>query len=115
MAAQAQAANGDARRGERQFQRCFACHSVDPSETAKLQGPSLYRIVGRRAASLPGFEYSDAMRAKGAAGLIWDAATLDHYLADPDAVVTGTRMSVPPLNDPQDRADIIAYLAAAGR
>jgi cytochrome c len=74
--------NGDAARGERVFQRCFACHSVDPGETAKLQGPSLYRILGRPAAALGGFEYSPAMRAKAAAGLVWSEAVLDRYIAD---------------------------------
>jgi cytochrome c2 len=106
--------NGDAARGERVFQRCFACHSVDPNEKARLQGPSLYRIVGRPAAALPGFEYSDAMRTKGAAGLVWDQATLDRYIADPEGVVVGTIMSAPPLRDEQERADLLAYLARSG-
>lgn len=101
-------------RGERVFQRCYSCHSVDRNETAKLQGPNLFQIVGRPAGASDGFEYSDAMREKAAAGLIWDAATLDRYIADPDAVVPGTRMSVPPLRDEQDRADLIAYLARSG-
>src|SRR5262245_24806539 len=108
----ARAAGGDAVRGERQFQRCFACHSVDPGEAARLQGPSLAGVVGRRAASVTGFEYSDAMKAKGAAGLVWDASALDRYLADPEAFVPGTTMSVPPLGDAQARADLIAYLSA---
>ena len=96
------------------FQRCFACHSVDPNEKARLQGPSLYRIVGRPAAALPGFEYSDAMRRKGAAGLVWDQPMLDRYIADPEAVVVGTIMSAPPLRDEQERADLLAYLARTG-
>jgi cytochrome c len=52
------------------------------------------------------------MKAKAAAGLVWDAGTLGLYIADPQAVVPGTRMSMPPLADEQERADIIAYLAA---
>ena len=44
---------GDAARGERAFQRCYSCHSIDPNEAAKLQGPSLYRIMGRPAAASP--------------------------------------------------------------
>jgi cytochrome c len=105
---------GDAARGERAFQRCYACHSVDPGEKAKLQGPSLYRVLGRPAGALPGFDYSEAMRSKGAGGLVWDAGTLDSYIADPDAVVPGTAMSAPPLGDEQERADIIAFLARSG-
>ena len=109
------AADGDAARGERAFLRCYSCHSVDPNETAKLQGPSLYRIVGRPAASIAGFDYSDAMLEKAAAGLVWDRATLERYIADPEAMLPGTRMSVPPLRDEQERADIVAYLARSGR
>lgn len=113
VATAARAAEGDARRGEREFQRCFACHSVDAGETAKLQGPSLAGVVGRPAASVAGFEYSDAMKAKGAAGLVWDPAPLDRYLADPEAFVPGTSMVVlPPLRDEQTRADLIAYLSS---
>ncbi len=110
-----EAETGDAVRGERRFQRCFSCHSVEPNETAKLQGPSLYRVIGRRAGTLAGFDYSPAMIAKGKAGLVWDADTLNAYIADADAIVPGTRMSVPPLRDEQDRLDIIVYLAFAGR
>jgi cytochrome c len=105
---------GDAVRGERAFQRRYSCHSVDPNETAKLQGPSLFQIIGRPAGATAGFEYSDAMRNKAATGLVWDAAALDRYIADPEAVVPGTRMSVPPLRDEQERADLIAYLARLG-
>jgi cytochrome c2 len=111
----AYAAEGDAVRGERVFERCYACHSVDPKETAKLQGPSLFQIIGRPAAAVAGFEYSEAMREKGAAGLIWDAATLDRYIANPEGAVPGTLMSAPPLRDEQERADLIAYLARSGR
>ncbi len=108
------AVTGDAQRGERAFQRCFSCHSVDPDEKARLQGPSLYRVLGRPAAALANFDYSDAMRAKGAGGLVWDAGTLDRYIADTEEVVPGTAMSAPPLRDEQERADIIAYLARSG-
>jgi cytochrome c2 len=106
---------GDVGRGERTFQRCYSCHSVDPNETAKLQGPSLYRIMGRPAAAILSFEYSDAMRARGAAGLVLDATTLEDYIANPEGVVAGTSMSAPPLRDAHERADLIAYLALSGR
>ena len=112
----ARAAEGDAVRGARVFQRCYSCHSIDPNQTAQLQGPSLHRIVGRTAASVAGFEYSDAMKAKGAAGLIWTASTLDRFIADPEAFVPGTPMVVlPPLRDAQERADLIAYLSSISR
>jgi cytochrome c len=103
-----------AARGERVFQRCFSCHSVDPQEKAKLQGPNSYKIVGRPAARIAGFEYSEAMQRVAAGGLVWDIATLNRYLADPDAVVPGTNMSIAPLCDEQERADLLAYLAQSG-
>ena len=110
------AVEGDAGRGERAFQRCFACHTVAPDAAGTLlQGPSLFKIVGRPAAAVPGFDYSAAMRARAAAGLVWDAAALNRYLADPEEAVPGTRMSVPPLRDEEERADLIAYLARSGR
>lgn len=109
------AADGNASRGERVFQRCYSCHSVDPNEKTRLQGPSLYRVLGRPAATVPGFEYSDAMRKRASEGLVWNAATIDAYVADPDSIVPGTIMSIPPLRDAGDRADLIAYLEQAGR
>src|SRR5262245_56031028 len=108
-------AGGDAARGERVFQRCYACHSVDPDETANLQGPSLFQVLGRPAARVAGFEFSDAMKAKGAAGLIWTPEALDAFIADPEAFVPGTLMALPPLRREQDRADLVAYLARVGR
>lgn len=109
------AQEGDAARGERVFQRCYACHSIAPGETASVQGPTLFQIVGRPAAAISGFDYSEAMREKAAAGLVWDAATLDRYIADPEMVVPGTRMSVPAMRDEQERADLIAYLSHSAR
>ena len=104
---------GDAARGERVFQRCYSCHSVDPHETATMQGPSLFRVVGRRAAALEGFDYSDALKARGAQGLVWDEAALDQFVTDPQAVLPGTAMGFFGLDEPQERADLIAYLRQA--
>ncbi|NVO17217.1 MAG: cytochrome c family protein [Rhodoplanes sp.] len=114
LAAVSAAADGDAVREERAFLRCYSCHTVDPDETATLDGPLLAGILGRRAATRSGFDYSDALRAAGEAGLTWDAATLDRFIRDPQAMVPGTRMSLPPLDDAGLRADIVAYLARTG-
>jgi cytochrome c len=105
---------GDPARGERVFQRCYSCHSVDPHETATMQGPSLYRVLGRRAASLDGFEYSDALKERGAEGLVWNEATLDAFVADPRTTIPGVSMGFFGLDEAQDRADLIAYLRQAG-
>ncbi len=108
------AARADPVRGERVFQRCYACHSVMPGED-KLPGPNLRGVLGRRAGTLPGFRFSSAMIEAGAArGLVWTRATLDAFLADPQAVIPGTDMVVPGLSDADDRRDVIDYLEKAG-
>jgi cytochrome c len=105
------AAGADAARGERVFQRCYACHSVIPGED-KLPGPNLSGVLGRTAGALPGFAFSPAMRAAGARGLTWTRKTLDAFLADPQGVIPGTEMGMPGgLSAPDDRRDVIDYLA----
>jgi cytochrome c len=106
--------HADPARGERVFQRCYACHSVDATE-GKLPGPNLRCVLGRVAGALPGFEFSPALTEAGRArGLVWTRETLDAFLADPQRVVPGTEMSLPGLPDPGDRRDVIDYLAQAG-
>ena len=95
--------------GERAFQKCFSCHSVEQHETG-LPGPSLFGVVGRRAAATPDFEYSPAMRARGAAGLFWTAPEIDRYIADPDAYLPGTSMSFVGMADAAERAALLRYL-----
>ena len=114
IAAWAAPARADAARGERMFQRCYACHSVVAGED-KLPGPSLRCVLGRRAGTLPGFEFSPAMIEAGARALVWTRGILDAFLADPERVVPGTVMGVPGLPGPDDRRDVIDYLEQAGR
>jgi cytochrome c len=107
------AAEGDPARGERVFQRCYACHSVDRSETG-LEGPNLHGVVGRSAGVVDGFAYSEALRARAAEGLVWDEAALDAFLADPQGFLPDNAMGFFGLRDAGARADLIAYLKAAG-
>jgi cytochrome c len=95
--------------GARAFQKCYSCHSVDPAET-NLSGPNLAGVIGRRAASLPGFDYSPAMRKAGAEGLVWTEEVLDRYLADPLAMIDRTSMSFPGLRSAEERRAVIDYL-----
>jgi cytochrome c len=105
-AAAAAAPAGDTARGEKRFKAvCGACHTVDP--TKKGIGPHLKGVIGRKAGTVAGFNYSAAMKASG---ITWDAVNMDPYLARPGAVVKGTKM-VNILANPKDRTDIIAYLA----
>jgi cytochrome c len=103
-------AAGDPARGERVFQYCYSCHSVDPNETAILQGPSLAGIVGRRIAGQQGFEYSPALRAFAAEHGTWSEGLLDRYVAAPQEVVPKTTMAFRGVEEAQERADLIAYL-----
>lgn len=108
-------ARADAEHGKIVFQRCYACHSVEDGENT-LQGPNLRRVVGRRAGTAPGFEYSPAMIEAGAKRrLVWTRKALDAFLADPQLFVPGTSMSMPPLRDPADRRNVIDYLGQAAK
>ena len=100
--------------GERAFQRCFSCHDVH-ADAQPLQGPNLRRLIGRRAGTLPSFEYSEAMKEAGARGLVWTPAMLDRYLEDPEAFVPGGRMAGVWLRDPEQRRILIEWLAEATR
>jgi cytochrome c len=83
---------------------CRGCHSVSI-------GPTLRGLIGRPAASVAGFTgYSDALKAKGAAGLAWTEANISTFIAAPQEFAPSTLM-VKAIADPQQRADIIAYIA----
>ncbi|HEY9548794.1 MAG TPA: cytochrome c family protein [Kiloniellaceae bacterium] len=100
-------AAGDAAKGEKVFNKCKACHTVE--EGKNKVGPSLYDVIGRAPASVEGFSYSKAME-EFAAGHVWDEATLSSYLESPRGVVKGTKMAFVGLKKEEDRADVIAYL-----
>ncbi len=86
------------------FSQCAVCHSIDGSNGT---GPTLLRLIGRKSGAVPGFRYSRAMKR---AEIIWDEATLDRYLANPQELVPGNIMPFSGVADAQERADIIAYL-----
>jgi cytochrome c len=96
------APNGDAAHGKALYQGCQACHSIDDNDL----GPRHRGVVGRRAGIVGDYSYSTALKNSG---LTWDEATLDRWLTDPTALVPGTKMFFR-IEDPQARADIIAYL-----
>ena len=101
---------GDPERGEELFGMCSGCHEVGKGAENGI-GPHLNGIFGRKAASVAeGFRYSDGLRRAGADGLVWHLDKLDAYLENPKALVSATRMSFDGREDPQERADILAYL-----
>ena len=100
--------HGDPKAGEAVYGRCLACHALEYDRT----GPRHCGLIGRRAGSVPGFPYSDAMKRSH---IVWNAQTLDRFLADPMRTIPGTAMGYAGVQDPQERADLIAWLEAAGR
>lgn len=111
FAAGSAVAAGDAAAGQALYQaRCTSCHALDFNGV----GPAHRGVFGRRAAQVPGFDYSDALKASG---IVWDEASLERWLADPEQVAPGQRMGVN-VPDARERSDLIAYLkqaAAASR
>lgn len=101
-------AEGDAANGEKVFRKCKACHSVEAG-TNKV-GPTLHNVIGRTPGTEEGYNYSKAMEEYGAAGHVWDEATLDSYLEKPKDVVPKTKMAFVGLRKESDRQDVIAYL-----
>ncbi len=101
--------HGDLQNGELHFHLCMACHTITQGGP-DVVGPNLYGVFGRRAASKPGYAYSQALRAKT---WVWDAPHLDGWLKDPRAYVPGTKMSFYGLHDDKDRIDTVAYLKVA--
>jgi cytochrome c len=94
------------RLGEAVHARCLACHALAYDRT----GPRHCGLFGRRAGSVPGFAYSPAMQRSG---IVWDARTLDRFLADPTRAVPGTSMGYAGVKDGKERAALIAYLKQA--
>jgi cytochrome c len=97
---------GDPVKGRRLFAQCGSCHTIVAGESARI-GPNLHGLIGRKAGSVPGFEYSDAMKNSG---IVWDERVLDEYLKQPSARVPANKMVFAGVPKDQDRADIIAYL-----
>lgn len=97
-------------RGRAAFAQCAVCHSVKDPEGAGYQpliGPSLFGVYGAKSGHQADYDYSRAMRE---AGLTWDDATLDAFIANPHSVVPNTRMAFAGEADAEKRAALIAYL-----
>ena len=95
---------GDVVRGAQLYEaRCSACHSVDENRV----GPRHKKVVGRKAGSVRGFEYSQAL---AKARFVWTQPLLERWLTDPEALVPGQKMGYR-LEQAKDRQDVIAYLA----
>ena len=90
--------------------QCALCHDASPNKT-QLQGPPLFGVVNRTVGSVPGFAYTDVLKAAGTKGEKWDEKKLDAFLTDPQKVMPGTAMPVS-VSDAKDRKALIAYLSS---
>ena len=123
LAGAAQAAEGDAAKGESDFKKCKACHAIvadDGTEIVKggKTGPNLYGVIGRAVASVPDFKYGDGILAVGATGMVWDEALLAEYVVDPTAFVDthgGSGKSKMTFKLAKGGEDVAAYLASVAK
>lgn len=100
-------AEGDDARGAKLFRKCAACHTVT-ADGGNRAGPTLYGVFGRRAGSLDGYNYSDALKHSD---LVWTEDTIDRLFAiGPDEFTPGSKMPLQRMPSAEDREDLIAYL-----
>ncbi|HEY8352841.1 MAG TPA: cytochrome c family protein [Sphingomonadales bacterium] len=102
-------AEGDPAKGEKLFNRCKACHTVEAGGTDR-QGPNLHGVFGRKAGTKEGYNYSKAM---ANADVVWSEETIDKYIADPKAFIPNNKMIFVGIKNEAQRADLIAYLKQA--
>ncbi|HEY9237110.1 MULTISPECIES: c-type cytochrome [Phenylobacterium] len=96
----------DVDNGKAKFAMCRSCHTITEGG-ANLTGPNLHGVFGRKAGSLEGYNYSEAVKN---AGFTWDAEHLDKWLAQPRDFLPGTKMTFAGFKAEKDRIDVIAYL-----
>ena len=99
------AVSGDPVDGKEVFQQCATCHST--AVGVNKVGPSLHGIIGRHSGIAPNFNYSTANKSSG---IVWTEQNIYQYLNNPQKMVPGTYMTFTGVQDPQKRADVIAYL-----
>lgn len=118
VAATGAASAQDAAKGKMVFNQCMACHALDHA----VVGPPLAGVVGRKAGSVPGYDYSKLMKEAGDAGLVWNQAELVDYLKGPTPYLqgylkskgktaTGQSKMIFALSSEQQRKNVVAYLA----
>lgn len=96
----------DASAGQQVFNMCAPCHSIGPNAQNKI-GPELNGLDGRKAGTAANFSYSESNKNSG---IVWNEETFAQYIADPKAMVPGTKMVFPGIKDKQKVSDLWAYL-----
>ena len=103
-------AGANLKRGQLMFILCKTCHELEPNLPHKA-GPNLHGIMGRKAGSIAGFKFSDAL---ARSGVVWTPETMDAWIKQPTALVPGSAMALAGLPSDADRASIIAWMLANG-
>jgi cytochrome c len=107
----ARLAQADLAAGARYFERkCSQCHDGEKTG-GHAKGPFLWNVFGRKAGSIPGFDFSPAMKQ---ANIVWDFATLDYYLADTERAVPGRAMNFTGIADAALRAAVVVHVSRLG-
>lgn len=101
---------GDATKGAEVFKKCASCHTITQGGANGI-GPNLYGVMSRGQGKAAGFAYSEGLAALGGS---WTFEEMDHWIASPKKMVSGTKMSFAGLSKPEDRADLIVYINAQG-
>jgi cytochrome c len=97
----------DAQKGKAVFNVCLACHTIGPGAQNKI-GPELNGLDGRKAGTVPSFDYSDANKNSG---IVWNEETFEEYIKNPAAKVPGTKMIFPGIKNEQQENDLWAYIS----
>jgi len=92
--------------GKKSFNKCRACHQVGPTAKNGV-GPELNGLIGRKAGSVEGYNYSDANKNSG---ITWDEATFAEYIKNPKAKIPGTKMAFAGITKEQEIKDLTAFL-----
>lgn len=103
---------GDPAAGQRAFNQCRACHTIDQGGRNQV-GPNLHGMFGRKAGAVEGFRYSENMKELGQGGHTWSEETLRPYLTNPKAVVPRGSMAFAGIRNEQQMNDLLAYLKQA--
>jgi cytochrome c len=96
----------DAGNGKMVFGRCAVCHTTNKGGGNGL-GPNLFGVAGRKAAALPGYMYSGALKNSG---LTWTNDKLKAWIGGPSRLVPGTKMAFGGISNPTQVDDVVAYL-----
>jgi cytochrome c2 len=99
-------AEGDAKRGQKLYDECIACHAPERGAQQGV-GPSLFGVIGRKAGDNNDFRFSPALKRSG---IVWSERELDAYIADPQKKIPANRMPYSGMSDARDRADLLAYI-----